>query len=88
MTTAQPINFNPDQRAKLINVISEGCQVTDEIESLRGGLSDTVKAVAEEMDIPASVLKKAISVAHKSNFGDVEADHQLLETILTTVGRK
>ena len=88
MTTNQVTNFNSEQKAKLINVIQEGIQVTDEIESLRGGLSDTIKAVAIEMDIPAGVLKKAIAVAHKSNFDDVENDHRLLETILTATGKK
>jgi hypothetical protein len=32
-------------------------------------------------------LKKAIRLAHKAEFGKEQADHALLETILTTVGK-
>ena len=51
------------------------------------GLNDTVKAVAEELDIKPNILKKAIKLAHKSEFGREQQDHELLEQILTTVGK-
>lgn len=79
--------FNAEQKAKLTQLINEGMQVMLEVETLNGGLNDTVKAVAEEMDIKPSVLKKAIRLAHKSEFGREQQDHSLLENILTTVGR-
>jgi uncharacterized membrane protein YgcG len=79
--------FNTDQTKKLNQVITEGMQVTLEIETLQGGLNDTIKAVAEELDIKPSVLKKAIKLAHKAEFGREQQDHELLETILTTVGK-
>jgi hypothetical protein len=58
-----------------------------EIDTLQGGLTDTVKAVAEELEIKPAVLKKAIRLAHKASFGQEQQDHELLETILTTVGK-
>ena len=79
--------FNGDQKIKLIQIINEGMQVTQEIETLTGGLNDTVKASAEELDIKPNVLKKAIRLAHKSEFGREQQDHELLEQILTTVGK-
>jgi len=79
--------FSADQKAKLTQIINEGMQVMHEIETLNGGLSDTVKAVAEEMDIKPNILKKAIKLAHKAEFGREQQDHALLETILTTVGK-
>ena len=79
--------FNTAEQAKLTQVINDGMQVTMEIETLQGGLNDTVKAIAEEMDIKPNVLKKAIKLAHKSEFGREQQDHELLETILTTVGK-
>lgn len=79
--------FSTEQKAKLTQVINEGMQVMHEVETLNGGLSDTIKAVAEEMDIKPGILKKAIRIAHKSEFGREQQDHDLLETILTTVGR-
>jgi uncharacterized membrane protein YgcG len=79
--------FTSEQTNKLTQVINEGMQVTMEIETLQGGLNDTVKAIAEELDIKPNVLKKAIKLAHKSEFGREQQDHELLETILTTVGK-
>jgi len=80
-------NFSAEQKAKLTQIINEGMQVMHEIETLNGGLSDTIKAVAEEMDIKPNILKKAIRIAHKAEFGKEQQDHELLETILTTVGK-
>jgi transposase-like protein len=80
-------NFSAEQKAKLTQIINEGMQVMHEIETLNGGLSDTIKAVAEELDIKPSILKKAIRLAHKAEFGREQQDHELLETILTTVGK-
>jgi hypothetical protein len=79
--------FNSEQRAKLTQLINEGMQVLHEVETLNGGLSDTIKAVAEELEIKPTILKKAIRIAHKAEFGREQQDHELLETILTTVGK-
>ena len=79
--------FSAEQKAKLTQIINEGMQVMHEIETLNGGLTDTIKAVAEEMEIKPSILKKAIKLAHKAEFGREQQDHALLETILTTVGK-
>jgi uncharacterized membrane protein YgcG len=79
--------FNTAETAKLNQIINEGMQVTMEIETLTGGLNDTIKAVAEELDIKPNILKKAIKLAHKSEFGREQQDHELLEQILTTVGK-
>ena len=79
--------FNTEQKAKLTQIINEGMQVMHEIETLNGGLSDTIKAVAEEMEIKPGVLKKAIRLAHKAEFGREQSDHELLEQILVTVGK-
>ena len=80
-------NFNAEQTRKLTQVINEGMTVMHEIETLTGGLNDTVKAIAEELEIKPNVLKKAIRLAHKSEFGREQQDHELLEQILTTVGK-
>jgi len=79
--------FNAAETAKLNQIITEGMQVTMEIETLTGGLNDTVKAVAEELDIKPNILKKAIKLAHKAEFGREQQDHELLEQILVTVGK-
>lgn len=80
-------NFSTEQKIKLTQIVNEGMQVMHEIETLSGGLSDTIKAVAEELEIKPNILKKAIRLAHKAEFGREQQDHELLETILTTVGK-
>jgi transposase-like protein len=79
--------FSGAEKAKLIQLVNEGMTVMAEIDALREGLSETVKAIAEEMEVKASILKKAISVAHKSSLGATNADHETLNTILETVGK-
>lgn len=83
----QDKTFTSEQRAKLTQIINEGMQVMHEIETLNGGLSDTIRAVAEELEIKPNILKKAIRLAHKAEFGREQQDHALLENILTTVGK-
>lgn len=79
--------FSAEQKAKLVTLINEGMAVMMEVETLNGGLSDTVKAIAEELEIKPGILKKAIKLAHKAEFGKAQQDHELLENILTTVGK-
>jgi hypothetical protein len=80
-------SFNGDQKIKLTQIINEGMAVMHEIDTLQGGLTDTIKAIAEELEIKPAVLKKAIRVAHKAEFGKTKQDQELLETILETVGK-
>ena len=80
-------NYGPEEKAKLERLIKEGSNVLREVEDLNEGLKDTVKAVAEELQIKPSVLSKALRVAYKAEFQSVSADHEMLETILQTTGR-
>ena len=79
--------FSTEQKAKLTQIINEGMQIMHEVETLNGGLNDTIKAVAEEMEIKPAILKKAIKLAHKAEFGREQQDHELLEQILVQVGK-
>ena len=79
--------FNGDQKIKLTQIINEGMQVMNEIHTLPGGMSETIKAVAEELEVKPAILKKAIKLAHKATFGQEKQDHETLETILETVGK-
>jgi D-ribose pyranose/furanose isomerase RbsD len=54
---------------------------------LQGGLKDTVKAVAEEMQIKPAVLSKAIRTAYKADFHKHSQDLSELENILATIGK-
>ena len=79
--------YGAEEKAKLERLVNEGVTVLQEIEDLNTGLKDTVKAVAEELEIKPAVLKKAVRLAHKAEFGKEKQDHELLETILETVGK-
>ena len=79
--------FSNEQKAKLTQIMNEGIAVLQEIEDLTAGLNDTVKAIAEEMEIKPAILKKAIKIAQKSKLGETNRDHDELNTILETVGK-
>ena len=79
--------INEEEKAKLIQLVNEGCLVLQESEDLKGELRDTVRAIAEEIDVKPAVLNKAISVAHKAKLVETRADFEDMETILETVGR-
>ena len=79
--------FGSAEKAKLTQLINEGMQVMQEVETLNEGLNDTIKAIAEELEVKPAILKKAIRVAHKAELGKANADHEELNTILETVGK-
>ena len=80
--------FSTEQKAKLTALLNEGAQVLREVEDLNEGLNDTVKAIAEEIDVKPAILKKAIKIASKGDFSQYDEDHTLLEDILDTTGKK
>jgi len=79
--------FNAEEVARLKRLIDDGVQTAYEVDALKVGMRETVKAHAEELDIKASILNKAISIAHKAKFQDAQHDFDALETILDAVGK-
>ena len=79
--------YGAEEKAKLEKLINEGVQIKYEIESLQEGLKETIKAVAEELNIKPALITKAISIAHKGNWNDYYSDFDDLETLIVTVGR-
>ena len=78
--------YGAEEKAKLERLVQEGVTVLQEIEDLQGGLKDTVKAVAEELDIKPALINKAIKIAQKRDW-DKHADaFDDLETLVATVG--
>ena len=80
-------SFNSNEIAKLKQLMNEGIQVTGEVEALREGLKDTVKAISEEMDMKPAVLNKAIRIAYKNEFAQVQDSFSADEEVLQAVGR-
>ena len=79
--------YGADEKAKLERLVNEGVTVMQEIEDLKGGLSETVKAVAEELDIKPSLINKAIKIAQKGDWTRVADEFDDLETLVVTVGK-
>lgn len=79
--------FTAEEKRKLSDIIAEGMSVMHEIDTLNEGLTETIKAIAEELEVKPAVLKKAIRVAHKARFTVESENHAELENILSTVGR-
>lgn len=79
--------FSSEEKAKLTQLVNEGITVMQEVDDLNGGLNDTVKAIAEELQIKPSVLKKAMKTAYNADFDKHSADYEELENILATVGK-
>ena len=79
--------YGPEEKAKLERLISEGQNILRELEDLKEGLKETVKAVAEELEIKPSIINKAISIAHKDNWKDHEQEWNDIEMILGVTKR-
>jgi hypothetical protein len=79
--------FSAEAQKKLKQIVDEGMRTMNEVETLNAGLSETIKAVAEEIEVKPSILKRAIRTAHKASLGQTNADHETLVQILETVGK-
>lgn len=80
-------NFSEAEKKKLKELISEGVQVQTEVETLKEGLSDTVKAIAEELDVKPATINKAIRTAYKADLEQKREALSDMEDILVAVGR-
>ena len=79
--------YGPEEKAKLERLIPEGSNVLRELEDLQEGLKETVKAVAEELQIKPSIINKAIRIAHKDNWKSHEDEWNEIEMILGVTKR-
>lgn len=84
----QAKHYSSDDVRRLQELVKEGVVVKQEVKDLNEGLNDTVKAIAEEMEIPASQLKKVITVAFKNNRLDEADKFSELEDLLDSIGIK
>ena len=80
-------NFNDNEKQKLVQIIGQGSQVLGEIDDLRVGLRDTVKSLAEELELKPAMINKAISIAHKDNYKNLQENMDVLDSILVAAGK-
>jgi hypothetical protein len=77
-----------EDKVRLKAFIESGLKVLQEVDDLKGGLRDTAKTIAEEMDVKPSLLMKALSAAFKANIEGQKADLDDVEMILEVTGRR
>jgi predicted regulator of amino acid metabolism with ACT domain len=78
--------YGAPEQAKIKQIVAEGVTVLQEIQDLTEGLNDTIKAVAEELDVKPSVIKKAIRIAQKDTWDQVFREFDDLESIVDISG--
>ena len=78
--------YGAEEKAKLQRLVQEGVTVMQEVEDLQGGLKETVKAVAEELDIKPALINKAIKIAQKRDWESHADAYDDLETLVATLG--
>ena len=81
------LTINQEEKAKLIKLFDEATQVLQESDDLRAGLRDTVKHIAEELDVKPTVLNKAIKIAYKNSLSEERDAFDNIEMILDTIKR-
>ena len=80
-------SYGAEEKAKLERLISEGSTVLREVEDLTVVLKETVKAVAEELQIKPSIINRAIKIAHKGDWSAHNEDWAEIEAILDITKR-
>ena len=79
--------YGAEEKAKLERLVNEGVNVLQEVEDLQAGLKDTVKSVAEELEIKPAIINKAIKIAQRGDWHKVADEFEDLETLVATVGK-
>ena len=79
--------YGPEEQAKLKRIIDEGSNVLQEVEDLNAGLKDTVKEVAEELEVKPALINKAIKIAHKGEWSKYSEAFDSLENLIIAVGK-
>jgi len=84
----EPRMFSGDEKIKIKKLFTEGIQVLSEVNALNEGLNETVKAIAEELDMKPGVLKKALRIAYKNEFAKEQDAFTEVEEVLEVAGHR
>lgn len=72
--------------ARLKQLVTDGVQVMQECEDLKEGLRDTVKAIAEELEVKPAQLNKLIKAVQKGTMNDQREAFDELEELYKAGG--
>lgn len=84
--------LSENDKIKLKELINQGVQVTNDVKSLKEGLNDLIAAISDELEIPKTVLNKAIKVAvkmgeNRDELADGREELDAVEEILMVAGK-
>jgi len=80
-------HYSDNDVQRLTDVINEGVQLKHEIDTLQGGLKDTVKAIAEEVNVKPAQLNKAINIIYKNSLSEEQHKFDEVLEIIQAVGK-
>lgn len=80
------MKMTPESVARLKQLVKDGVDVLQECEDLKGGLADTVKSVADEMEVKPALINKLIKDVQKNKMNDRREDHEVLEELYKAAG--
>ena len=78
--------YGPEEKAKLERLVKEGVSVMQEVDDLTSGLRDTIKSIAEELNVKPAIINKAIKIAMKRDWTRHRDAFEDLETLVSTLG--
>lgn len=80
------MKITPENTARLKQLVKDGVSIMQECEDLKQGLNDTIKAVAEELDVKPALVNKLIKDVQKNKMNDRREDHEILEELYKIAG--
>ena len=80
------MKLSPENIVRLKQVIADGVQVLQECEDLKAGLTDTVKSIAEELEVKPAILNRLIKTCQKGDMNDRREDIETLEELYKAAG--
>ena len=78
--------LSPENVARLKQLVKDGGQVLQECEDLQDGLKETVKAIADELEVKPAIVNRLIKDVHKNKMNDRRDDHETPEELYKAAG--
>lgn len=71
---------------RLRQIVKDGVQVLQECEDLKQGLTETVKSVADELEVKPALITKLIKIRQKGKMNELRDDNEILEELYKAAG--
>ena len=80
------MKISPENTARLKQLVKDGVSVLQECEDLKEGLAETVKAIAEELEVKPAIINRLIKDVQKNRINDRREDTEILEELYKIAG--